>query len=80
MLVLDDEFIKASAMSEEELRLEFAIWLYEKDKVSLRKGAKMSGLHWLDFSKVLCERNIPTVKMSDEDFKTEIETVNSLLK
>ena len=80
MLVLDDEFVKDIHMLEQEIKLEFAIWLYEKDKISLRKAAKMAALPWLDFSEILCERNIPTVKMTDEDFKTEISTVNSLLK
>ena len=42
--------------------------------------AKIASLHWLDFSKILSERNIPTVKMSKEDFEAEVRTVNSLLK
>jgi predicted HTH domain antitoxin len=80
MLVLDDEFIEASKMTEEELKLEFAIWLFEKEKVSLRKASKMAGLHWLDFSKILSDRNIATVRMTDKDLENEIETVNRLLK
>lgn len=80
MLVIDDELVKDMNMPAQEIKLEFAIWLYEKDKVSLRKAAKIASLHWLDFSKILCERNIPTVKMSKEDFETEVRTVNSLLK
>jgi predicted HTH domain antitoxin len=80
MLVLDDGLVKNMNMSEQEIKLEFAIWLYEKDKISLRKAAKMASLHWLDFSKILVERNIPTVKMSNEEFGIEVNTVNSLLK
>lgn len=38
-------------MSQEEIKLEFAIWLYEKDKVSLRKAAKIAGLAWIDLAK-----------------------------
>ena len=80
MLVLDDEFVKAAEMPEEEIKLEFAIWLFEKEKVSMRKAATMTGLHWLDFSKILSDRNIPTIRMSDEEFQMEINTVNNLLK
>lgn len=79
MLLLDDDFVKDINMSEQEIKLEFAIWLYERDKISLRKAAKMASLRWLDFSEILCERNIPTVKMNSEDFETEIKTVKSLL-
>ena len=80
MLFLDDEFVKDMNMSEQEIRLEFAVWLYERDKISLRKAAKMASLNWLDFSEILIQRNIPTVKMSNEEFETEVNTVNSLLK
>ncbi|MEP6948842.1 MAG: UPF0175 family protein [Ginsengibacter sp.] len=80
MLVLDDECVKAAEMPEEELKLEFAIWLFEKEKVSMRKAAATAGLYWLDFSKILSARNIPTIRMSDEDFQIEINTVNDLLK
>ena len=80
MLVIDDEFIKASGISEDGLKLEFAIWLFEKEKVSLRKASKMAGLSWLDFSKILSERNIPTIRMTEEDLKNEISTVNRLMR
>ena len=80
MLVLDDEFVKAAEMPEEEIKLEFAIWLFEKEKVSMRKASVMAGLNWLDFSKILAERNIPTIRMSDEELQAEIKTVNNLLR
>jgi len=80
MLVLDDEFVKAAEMPEEEIKLEFAIWLFEKEKVSMRKASIMAGLNWLDFSKILSARNIPTIRMSDEELQAEIKTVNNLLR
>ncbi len=80
MLVLDDELIKGMNMSEQEIKLEFAIWLYERDKISLRKAANLASLHWLDFSKILVQRNIPTVKMNNEEFETEVSIVNDLFK
>ncbi|MEO5649938.1 MAG: UPF0175 family protein [Ginsengibacter sp.] len=80
MLVLDDELIKGMNMSEQEIKLEFAIWLYERDKISLRKAANLASLHWLDFSKILVQRNISTVKMNNEEFETEVSTVNDLFK
>ncbi len=80
MEVLENDLEKIKEISDSELKLEIAVLLYEKDKVSLRKAAKMAGLAWLDFSEILCKRDIPTVKMTDEEFKTEISTVNSLLK
>ncbi len=80
MEALENDLKKIEGISDSELKLEIVILLYEKDKISLRKAAKMAGLHWLDFSEILCERNIPTVKMTNEEFKTEISTVKGLLK
>ncbi|HXS56273.1 MAG TPA: UPF0175 family protein [Hanamia sp.] len=80
MLLLENDIEKIEEISDSELKLEIAILLYEKDQISLRKAAKMAGLSWINFSEILGERNIPTVKMTDEDFEREIRTVNSLLK
>ena len=63
-----------------EIQLEFAIWLYEKDKAFFEKAAKLARLDWLNFSKNISDSNIPTVKMIDEDLETEINTVKHLLK
>jgi predicted HTH domain antitoxin len=79
MLLLDDQFLKTVDMTENEIKLEFGIWLYEREKISLRKAARFAGLDWISFSKILCQRNIPTVRMTKEDFEKEISTVNSLL-
>lgn len=61
MLVLDDEFVKAAHMSESELKLELAILLLQKHKVSSRKAARLAGVHFLDFWKELAKRNIDLI-------------------
>jgi predicted HTH domain antitoxin len=58
MLVLEDSYIKATGYTEQELKLEIAIMLFEKEKLSLRKAASMTGLHWLEFMKELDKRQI----------------------
>jgi len=80
MIVLNDRLIEEMKMPEEQIKLEFAIWLYQTDKVSLRKAAKIAGLDWLSFSEILRQRDISTVKMSDEELLTEVKTVNSLIQ
>lgn len=58
MIVLEDLYIKATGYSEAELKLEIAVMLFEKEKLSLRKAAAMLGMHWLDFMKELDKRKI----------------------
>jgi predicted HTH domain antitoxin len=58
MLIVEDTYIKATGYTEEELKLEIAIMLFSKEKLSLRKAAAMSGVHWLNFMKELDKREI----------------------
>lgn len=58
MLVIEDSFIKASGYSEADLKLEIAVMLFQKEKLSLRKAAALAGLHWLIFMKELDSREI----------------------
>ncbi len=58
MIIVEDEYIKVTGLSEAELKLEIAIMLFEKEKLSLRKAAAMTALHWLDFMKELDKRKI----------------------
>jgi len=58
MITIEDSYIKASGYSEEQLKLEIAVMLFEKEKLSLRKAASLAGLHWLDFMKELDKRKI----------------------
>lgn len=58
MLVIEDSFIKASGYSEGDLKLEIAVMLFQKEKLSLRKAAALADLHWLHFMKELDCRQV----------------------
>ena len=58
MLVIEDTYLKASGYNEIELKLEIAIMLFEKEKLSLRKAADLADVHWLQFMKELDARNV----------------------
>jgi predicted HTH domain antitoxin len=58
MIILEDSYIEAAGYTEQELKLEIAIMLFEKEKLSLRKAASLSGMHWLNFMNGLNTRKI----------------------
>ena len=58
MVVIEDKYLKASNLQEKELKVEIAVMLFEQERLSLRKAAELAGLHWLDFMKLLNEREI----------------------
>jgi predicted HTH domain antitoxin len=61
MLVLDDELAKAAEISESGLKLEIAILLFQKNKITSRKAAKLAGINFLEFWKELSKRNMDLI-------------------
>ncbi|HEX5154705.1 MAG TPA: UPF0175 family protein [Parafilimonas sp.] len=58
MLVIEDGFLKAAGLTEQQMKPEIAVMLFEKEKLSLRKAASLADMHWLDFMKELDKRKI----------------------
>ena len=58
MLVIEDSYLTASGYTGQELKLEIAVMLFEKERLSLRKAAALAGMHWLHFMQELNKRKI----------------------
>jgi predicted HTH domain antitoxin len=61
MLILEGEFVNAFELSNEEIKLELAILLFQKDKVSSRKAATLAGINFLKFWEELSMRGIDLI-------------------
>lgn len=57
-VLIEDSFVTAAGYTEKELKLEIAVMLFEKEKLSLRKAASLGGMHWLQFLQELDKRKI----------------------
>lgn len=64
-------------MSKEELLLELAIVLYQKEVISMRAAAELSKISWVQFEHILGERKI-YLKYSEEDLRKDMENLSSL--
>ncbi len=74
MLVITDEMFKESGQDEMEVRLELAIWLYEKQLLTARRAASVAGLFFDKFYGVLKELEImrwdvPTAEEVMQDYE-----------
>ena len=72
-LLLSDDIIQASGLSERELLLEIVIMLFQQDKISLGKASELLGIHRMQFQKLLADRGICVhydVAEFEEDLKT----------
>ncbi|HRG47578.1 MAG TPA: UPF0175 family protein, partial [Leptospiraceae bacterium] len=59
------------------LKLEFAIYLYEKDILTLEQASKLAEISYLDFQKELGNRNI-SIHYDDEELERDLETLKFL--
>jgi predicted HTH domain antitoxin len=57
-LVIPDEIVKASGLSESDLLLEIMILLFQKDKISLGKASELLGMSQIRFQRLLADRGI----------------------
>jgi predicted HTH domain antitoxin len=76
-LTIPDDILTASEMSEAELKLEIAIVLYKREKISTGKASEWLGMNLIEFRRELGKRGI-TINYDVEDFQADVETLRSL--
>ncbi len=57
-LVISDDLVRASGLSEQELFLEVVLMLFQQDKISLGKASELMGMHRMQFQELLSHRGI----------------------
>ncbi|MBW4628428.1 MAG: UPF0175 family protein [Brasilonema octagenarum HA4186-MV1] len=73
-LVIADEILKASGLSESELLLEIVIMLFEKEKLTLGKASRLIGIDQIQFQRLLASRRIP-VHYDVAEFREDIKSL-----
>jgi predicted HTH domain antitoxin len=76
-LVISDNIVKASGLSEHELFLEIMIMLFQQDKISLGKASELLGMHRMQFQKLLAERGI-CVHYDVAEFQEDLKTLHEM--
>ena len=76
-LVIEDEILQAARMTEEELRQEIAILLFQREKLTLAQAAQLARLDRLQFQHLLASRRIP-LHYGEEGLQKDRETLAQL--
>lgn len=61
MLLIDDELVRILEIPESDLKLEIAVLLFQKEKISSGKAAEIAGISLLEFWKELSKRDIDLI-------------------
>lgn len=74
---ISDTIIRQSGLSQQELKLELAVVLFQREKITLGQASKMADLHQFEFQKELSKRKIP-IHYNVEDFERDLQTIKSI--
>ena len=76
-VLIPDDILRASKMTEEELQLEIAIMLYKQGKISSGKVRAWTGLTVIEFQHQLALRGF-CINYDVEDFQSDVKTLESM--
>ncbi|MBI2264289.1 MAG: UPF0175 family protein [Armatimonadetes bacterium] len=78
-LIIPDEILRITGMSEIELRQEIAILLFQKDKLTLGQASQLAQTDQLRFQYLLASRQIP-IHYDVAEFNEDLETLQNFNK
>ena len=76
-VVIPEDILKATGMTEAELKLEMALMLYKQQKISSGKVRAWTGLTVLEFQHELAKRGL-CINYDVEDFQADVQTLKAL--
>lgn len=76
-LIISDEIVKASGLSEKELILELIILLFQKNNISIGKASQLAQMPLLQFQNELAKRNI-TIHYDESDLEIDLQNLGML--
>lgn len=75
-IIIPEDIFIATKMSENELKQEIAVVLFQKDKLTLGQASALAGMDQLRFQHLLASRKIP-VHYDVAEFEKDIETIGN---
>jgi len=76
-VVIPDHILQSTKMTEDELKLEIAIMLYQQEKISSGKVRAWIGLTVIEFQHELAKRGL-YINYDVEDFQSDVKTLQML--
>lgn len=76
-VIIPDDILQAARMTEEELRQEIAVLLFQKEKLTLGQASRLAGMNQFQFQHLLASRHIP-VHYDVAEFEEDLKTLKEL--
>ncbi|NEP87868.1 MULTISPECIES: UPF0175 family protein [Okeania] len=75
-LLISDQIVQASGLSEDEVLVEIVIMLFQQEKISLGKTSELLGIHRMQFQKLISDRGI-CVHYDVAEFQEDLKTLQT---
>ena len=76
-IVISDEILSTTRMTEAEMMQEIAVLLFQKEKFTLAQASRFSGMNRVAFQHLLASRQI-SVHYGVEDFEQDIKNLREM--
>ena len=75
---LPNDFVAFQAVSDirQEVRASYAIWLYQRERVTLVKAAEVAGVSLYDFMGICKSNQIPVIDITRDELLEELTGFN----
>ena len=78
-MIIPDEILQTTRMSESELKQEIAVMLFAKNKLTLGQASDLAGMSRFQFQHLLASRLIP-LHYDVKDLKDDLENLKEIAK
>ena len=76
-LLITDDILNQANLSEEQFKLELAVFLFQREVFTLGKASDFAGIHSFQLQKILSDRKVP-IHYSEEDLEKDLQTIKKL--
>ncbi len=76
-IVISDEILTITRMTEPEMRQEIAVLLFQREKLTLAQASRFAAMNRIAFQHLLASRQIP-VHYGVEDFEQDIKNLREM--
>ena len=77
-ITISDDLLTTVQMSDDELLVDLACYLYDKERLSFGKCRQLCGMNHVEFQKALAAREID-IKYTRKDFDTDLKNMGITL-
>jgi len=76
-LIISGSILEELRISPSELMIDLAVYLYDKEKLSMGQAKKLAGLTQIEFQKEISKRHV-FIKYDVEDLEKDLENLSQL--